>query len=315
MAARLFERVEIRQTIQVAVAATLAITAGTLISGHRWYWALIAAFIVSIGVGSSGEALIKGLQRLSGTLAGVLVGIGLAVLLSGHVMLSAALALLFVFLAFYAFQVAYGTMIFFITLMLALLFSMIGQFSPELLWLRLEETAVGSVIGILATTLVLPVRQSKAFADELHVFLDALGDAISATSQDPEGGRDDDPNQRMQKAVQDLRNAVGAIKRGWLPLVDRRYLLVVRATMRCAYLAREAKSTRMLSSSAIDALGDRIVRLCALVDEERSYERPVNDDCGDDELVQALLDALDLLANRYAATKRQRAPRFRLAHR
>ncbi len=301
MTARLLERAEIRQTIQVAVAAALAIVVGTMISGHRWYWALIAAFIVGIGAGSRGEALVKGLQRLAGTFAGVLVGIGLATLLSGHAMLSAALALLSAFLAFYAFQAAYGTMIFFITLMLALLYGMLGQFTPDLLWLRLEETAAGSVIGILATALVLPVRQSKTFADALHTFLDALGDAVKATSQDIEGGRDDDPIQRMQQAMQDLRNAVGALKRGWLPLVDRRYLLVVRATMRCAYLAREAKNDRKLSPEAIDTLGRRIVALRALVDGEHGYERAEHHD-GDDELVEALLDAIDRLADRYAAT-------------
>lgn len=303
MTTRLLERAEIRQTIQLAVAAALAIVAGTMISGHRWYWALIAAFIVGIGAGSRDEALVKGLQRLAGTIAGVLVGIGLAVLLSGHAMLSATLALLCAFLAFYAFQAAYGTMIFFITLMLALLYGMLGQFRPELLWLRLEETAAGSVIGVLATTLVLPVRQSKTFADELHTFLDALGDAINATSKDVEGGRDDDPIQRMQQAMQNLRNAVGALKRGWLPLVDRRYLLVVRAAMRCAYLAREAKSDRRLSSGAIEGLGCRIVRLRALVDGDRSDERPDKHD-DDDELVEALFVAIDRLADRYAATLR-----------
>ena len=306
MTTRLLERTEIRQTIQVAVAAALAIIVGTLISGHRWYWALIAAFIVGIGAGSRGEAFVKALQRVAGTIAGVLVGIGLAVLLSGHLMLSAALALVSAFLAFYAFQTAYSTMIFFITLMLALLYGMLGKFSPELLWLRLEETAAGSVIGILSTTLILPVRQSKTFADELHTFLDALGDAINATAQDFDGGRDKGPIQRVQQAVQDLRNAVGALKRGWLPLVDRRYLLVVRATMRCAYLAREARSGRKLSREAIEILGRRIVRLRTLVDGQRSDDHPASHDECDDQLVQALLGALDRLEARYAATRRRR---------
>ena len=147
MMARWLQRTEIRQTVQVAVGAALAIVAGTLISGQRWYWALIAAFIVGISANSRGEAIIKGLQRVAGTLGGVMVGIALATLLSGHMVISAALALLFVFLAFYAFQSAYGTMIFFITLLLAVLYGMMGQFRPELLWLRLEETAAGTVIG------------------------------------------------------------------------------------------------------------------------------------------------------------------------
>lgn len=60
-----------RQAIQVAVAASLAIVAGELASPARWYWAVIAAFVIFAGTNSWGETLTKGWQRLLGTVLGV----------------------------------------------------------------------------------------------------------------------------------------------------------------------------------------------------------------------------------------------------
>lgn len=294
MAARFWSRSDVRQTAQVAVAAGLSIVAGSLISGQRWYWALIAAFIVGIGAGSRGEALVKGVQRLGGTLAGVLVGIALATLVSGHMLLATALALICAFLAYYAFQAAYGTMVFFITLVLALLYGMLGAFQPSLLVLRLEETAAGAAIGIAATTLVLPVRQRVAFAGQVEAFLDALDTAIAAAAADRPGGRDD-PVRKLQQALQDLRNAVGALKRGWPRLVDRRYLLVIRAARRCAYLVREAIYGRRLSPTAVERVRAQLAAVRA--------HRPASAETAADEgeLCRALLDAIDRLAARCAA--------------
>ena len=299
MSGRLIERDEIRQTVQLAVGAGLAIIVGTMLSQQRWYWALIAAFIVGIGAGSRGEAIVKGLQRLAGTLLGVLVGIGLATILSGHLIIEAVLSLIFVFLAFYAFQAAYGTMIFFITLMLSLLYGMMGLFKPELLELRLEETAIGAVIGMIATTVILPVRQSETFADKLDDFLDALDTTIGEAAKPGRVKDRDDPVRKLTQAMQDLRNAVGALKRGWLRLVDKRYLLAVRAAMRCAYLAREAVYRGRLSDDARDAAQARIN---AIRNGDTSDGRGSDDDAeSDDPLATALLDALARLGQRRAA--------------
>ena len=64
-----------RQAIQVAVAASLAIVTGELVSPSRWYWAVIAAFVVFAGTKSWGETLTKGWQRVFGTVLGVPSGV------------------------------------------------------------------------------------------------------------------------------------------------------------------------------------------------------------------------------------------------
>ena len=60
-----------RQAIQVTVAASLAIVIGELVSPARWFWAVIAAFVIFAGTNSWGETLTKGWQRLLGTMLGV----------------------------------------------------------------------------------------------------------------------------------------------------------------------------------------------------------------------------------------------------
>ncbi len=91
----------------------------------------------------------------------MVVGIYLGAAASGHREIVYALVLICVFVGFYAFQQAYGVMTFCITLMIALLYGLLGAFKPELLLLRLEETAAGAAIALLAAVIVLPLRQDR----------------------------------------------------------------------------------------------------------------------------------------------------------
>ncbi|WP_186296241.1 hypothetical protein [Mycobacterium tilburgii] len=44
-----------RQAIQVAIAAALAIVTGELVSPGRWFWAVIATFVIFAGTKSWGR--------------------------------------------------------------------------------------------------------------------------------------------------------------------------------------------------------------------------------------------------------------------
>lgn len=61
-----------RQAVQVGVATSLAIVVGELVSPSRWYWAVIAAFVVFAGTTSRGDVLSRGSQRVVGTIGGVI---------------------------------------------------------------------------------------------------------------------------------------------------------------------------------------------------------------------------------------------------
>jgi len=114
------------------------------------------------GTRSRGESIAKGVQFMIGTVAGVVIGALAATLLSGHDALTLTAIIAAVFLAFQANGVAYGVMVFWITIILGLLFGMIGYFAPEFLLLRLKETAAGAICGVLVASFVLVLRQHTA---------------------------------------------------------------------------------------------------------------------------------------------------------
>jgi len=170
----------LRSAVQVAIAAGLAIGCGELVSPTRWYWAALAALVAFQGTRSRGESIAKVAQFMSGTLAGVFVGVLLATALSNHTLLTLAIIMIAVFFAFQAYMAAYAVMIFWITIILGLMFGMLGYFAPELLLLRLEETAAGAACGILVACFVLPRPTGVAIDAAVAELLSALGSVVDA---------------------------------------------------------------------------------------------------------------------------------------
>lgn len=199
-------RATTRQAIQVSVAASLAIVTGELVSPARWYWAVIAAFVIFAGTSSWGETLTKGWQRLLGTLLGVPAGVLVATLLTGHA--TAALAGIFVclFCAFYFMTVTYSLMTFWITTMLALLYGLLGQFSFGVLMLRIEETAIGAVIGATVAVVVLPTNTRTAIRADTRAFLTSLSALIEVCTATMCGEQDGvSPSERARQVDRDLQ--------------------------------------------------------------------------------------------------------------
>lgn len=195
-----------RQAIQVSVAASLAIVVGELVSPARWYWAVIAAFVIFAGTNSWGETLTKGWQRLLGTLLGVPCGVLVATLLTGHK--TAALAGIFVclFCAFYFMAVTYSLMTFWITTMLALLYGLLGQFSFGVLMLRIEETAIGAVIGATVAVVVLPTNTRTAIRSDTGAFLTSLSGLIEMSTATMFGEEDSaSPSEQARQLDRDLQ--------------------------------------------------------------------------------------------------------------
>ncbi|MDN5919593.1 MAG: FUSC family protein, partial [Pseudonocardia sp.] len=170
-----------RQAVQVGVATSLAIVAGELISPARWYWAVIAAFVVFAGTSSRGDVLSRGWERVVGTAGGVVAGMLLALVVGGNVLLSLVLLFVCVFLALYLVKISQVMMAFWLTAVLALLYGVIGQFSIETLLLRVEETAIGGALGMLAAFLILPTRSRTAFGDALDEAVQGVVAGLTAS--------------------------------------------------------------------------------------------------------------------------------------
>lgn len=207
-----------RQAVQVGLAAALAIVVGELISPTRWFWAAIAAFVVFTGTATRGETLSKGWQRVVGTVAGVVAGVVVAALVGGSTVAALLLILVSVFLGLYLMRISSAWMIFFMTLMLALLYGLLGQFSVGLLLVRLEETAAGAAIGVLVSFVVFPSSTRDAAkggaGDFLTDLAELLGDLTGKLAGERSGGSS------AQAEARNTRGSFNALKATSKPLTD-----------------------------------------------------------------------------------------------
>ena len=178
----LIERIRLapyaRIAIQMGVAVGLAIIAGDALSGRRFYWAVIAAFITFMGANTAGEQIRKSFFRIAGTFVGVIVGAVLAHLVGDRVLLQLVVVLVSLFLGLYLFRVNYAFMTVGITVMVSQLYVELDEFSNALLVLRLEETAIGAGVAIATVLLVLPLHVGRVARVAARQQVEALGDLI-----------------------------------------------------------------------------------------------------------------------------------------
>jgi uncharacterized membrane protein YccC len=215
-----------RQALQVSVAASLAIVAGELASPARWYWAVIAAFVIFAGTNSWGETLTKGWQRLLGTMLGVPAGVLVATLFDGDTTGSLVAIFVCLFCAFYFMTVTYSLMTFWITTMLALLYGLLGQFSFGVLMLRIEETAIGAVIGVAVAILLLPTNTRTTIRTDTRAFLAALSMLIDVSTATMFGEEDTasptEQARQLDRALQQFRVSAKPLLAGVAGLAGRR---------------------------------------------------------------------------------------------
>ncbi|WP_328417403.1 FUSC family protein [Streptomyces violaceus] len=240
-----------RAAVQVAVGSTLAIVGGEMLSTQRWYWAVLTCWIVFLNTASTGEILVKGYRRLLGTVFGVVAGIVLAGLVGQHTWTAFALVLVLIFAMFYSAPLSYTLMSFFVTAMLGLLYTLLHTYSLDVLVLRVEETALGAVCGVVAAALVLPVRTDRRTNELLGTVLDRLADVTEAAVGQLSGGPADellDKARDLDQALADLRAATQPLTHPVTPLRARRHTAryVVALLETCAYHARTLAATAEL---------------------------------------------------------------------
>ncbi|MFE0478032.1 FUSC family protein [Streptomyces sp. NPDC058947] len=240
-----------RAAVQVAVGSSLAIAGGELLSTQRWYWAVLTCWIVFINTSSTGEILVKGYRRLLGTVFGVVAGIALAGLVGQHTVTAFALVLVLIFAMFYTAPLSYTLMSFFVTAMLGLLYTLLHTYSYDVLVLRIEETAIGAVCGVVAAALVLPVQTDRRTNELLVTVLDRLAEVAEAAVGQLSGGPADDLLDKardLDQALADLRAATQPLTHPVTPLRARRdtarYVVALLET--CAYHARTLAATAEL---------------------------------------------------------------------
>lgn len=209
----------LQRPIQVTLACALALGTGLLISPNRWFWAVITAFIVFNNTRSRADTALRAFQRTAGTLGGLFAGTAVAVALHGNIAASAVAIPVLFFLAFYYLPSSYGMMIFFVTIAIAVLYGLMGVFTPQLLVVRLEETVVGALAGTAVAYFVFPVRASggvdSALAAFTGAFRDFLADVRASLAGDGTGTDLASTSRRLDRSYSDLAEAVRPLGGPW----------------------------------------------------------------------------------------------------
>lgn len=173
----------VRAAIQMGAAVTLAIAVGVQISGYRFYWAVLAAFVTLMGTNNSGEQVLKAIYRVAGTVVGIAIGSVAAHLVGHHSNYSIAVILVSLFLGLYLMRINYAFMVVGITVMVSQLYVQLGEYTNHLLILRLIETAAGAVLAILTVTAVFPLRTRRvlrvAVRDHVRAVAELVRDATT----------------------------------------------------------------------------------------------------------------------------------------
>lgn len=246
-----------REAVQAVIAGSLAILAGHLISPTRWYWAVIASFVIFIRTGSRGHIMLKGAQRVVGTVLGVAGGLGIVLLVEGHQNLELGLILLALFLGYYLAQVSYAWMITCVTMQIGLLYALMGRPVQQVLIVRFQETLLGVVIGVVVAVLVLPTRTRPKINNHMADLLEECAGFFEASAlYMREKSADIFIKQRSRKltrSLQELREAARPM-RGRLALVKRgrvNYKLLLLSVL--VYQARNLAASAEPSNADLGA--------------------------------------------------------------
>jgi uncharacterized membrane protein YgaE (UPF0421/DUF939 family) len=180
--------------IMIAVGAACAI--GNAVNERRFYWAVIAVFMIYFGTNTAGEQITKSVERVLGTCIGIVLGSLLAHAI-GPSTWSIAVILPALALGVYFMSVSYVLLMIGFTVMVSMLYVDLGEFSNGLLLDRLELTAIGAVIAALAGLLIFPVRTRPAVGQAMLRYLDALLDLVVALSEAVRSA----PQEKLQTAA------------------------------------------------------------------------------------------------------------------
>lgn len=169
-----------KKAIQAAFAGAFSIVLGYLISPGHQYWILLSGLVILFGTESVGGTFAKAARRFIGTLLGAVVGFAVASIVAGERPFEIGFLFLCVFMAFYFVAVSYAIMIFWITMMLAMLYNvLLGGVTEQLLGARVLDTFIGAGLGASVTIFLFPRRSKDKVNESMQDFLSELKDYMT----------------------------------------------------------------------------------------------------------------------------------------
>jgi len=208
----------LRRSLQVTLACAIAAILGEMISTQRWFWAVISAFMIFNNTQSGAAVAVRGLDRTWGTALGIVIGIALATLTHNHLLWLSACLAISVFSTFIIARVSYVAMSLSLTIALSLIYGLIGIFTPELLVLRLKETALGVGSAALVALLLFPISLQQQTAKAMNGLLVSLGNLLQAIVDGGEKGRDRlmaRSAAAVDRALGTVHTTIGSLRSTW----------------------------------------------------------------------------------------------------
>jgi uncharacterized membrane protein YccC len=179
----------LRQAVQTTVAACLAYATADLLALPQGFWAVMTAILVTQA--NVGASLGLAVDRLLGSLLGVLVGGGVALLLAdSHALRYAGLAATILVLAFFAAQRP-ALRIACVTAAIVILGDPRLGTPIQSAGYRMIEVAIGAVVSILTTLVLFPSRAGRAFADNVAQTLPPMFALLASALRTALGGEYD----------------------------------------------------------------------------------------------------------------------------
>ncbi|MFH8562517.1 FUSC family protein [Streptomyces sp. NPDC017988] len=279
-APRGLRRATIRAAAQAATGTAAALAAGHLITGGAHaYWAVLSCWTIYVGTSTTGEILVKGYRRTTGTLAGVLAALAAAGLTTGHPTATLTLIVAGILGIAATAQLSHAVMAFFVTATIALALPLLNTPTSHVLTDRILETTVGAVCGILAAHLVWPVPTTATADARLRDTLTRLRQVVDAALH-PDTAVPADAARQLDQALADLRTTVQPLTYGATPWRRRRRtlhyitgLLDICATQ-AKHLAPLTTALPLTDSPTRDTAARVEATLKALIDHTARTHRP-----------------------------------------
>ncbi|MBX5090308.1 FUSC family protein [Rhizobium lentis] len=257
----------LRSALQITLASAIAMSFGLLLSRERWFWAVLASFLVFTNTNSRGDTAMRALSRSLGTVLGIAFGLVLATLISGEPAIAIPFVAICIFLAFYFLQVSYATMTFFISIVLCLVYGMTGVLTLDLLKLRIGETMIGAAAGTAVAFVVFPTRTRGAVDVALARWFQALRDLLGAVGEGKNGFELIALSQKIDACYRDLTVAARPLGSSWSVVTRPGQIRQTLAIfLSCTYWTRIL--AKNYEAPAVDDVQKRLIAAnLALIDE------------------------------------------------
>jgi hypothetical protein len=214
-----------RRAVQSAVSVGLTLFLGGFVSVGAQYWAALPAF-QNVATAS---ALTWGrnLRSAISTVAAAAASFALTLWTNHNPVVALAVLIVSVFLTAFLRAVASSWTVFWQTVLLATMYDTLSVFDVEAVHVRIAETAIGAVIALLVSALVLPTRTRAhvmkrmsetvtAAMNAVHAAMRSLAEPGSVDSATAANLESDTTRQlhAIQAAARPVRDASGSLERG-----------------------------------------------------------------------------------------------------